>query len=63
MTIYIVTILSDNRWGFGLEIEFTDHLQVITICNYNSIANFHTLQITTAHAKSFQSAVSSLVPW
>jgi hypothetical protein len=53
MTIYIVTILSDNRQGFALEIEFIDDLQVITICNYNTIADFHTLQINTAHAKSF----------
>jgi hypothetical protein len=32
--------------------------------NYNTIANFHTLQITRTHAKSFHSAVSSpFVPW
>jgi hypothetical protein len=30
--------------------------------DFNSTANFHTLQITTAHAKSFQSAVTSRFP-
>jgi hypothetical protein len=34
-------------------IGFTDNLQVITTNNYNTIADFHTLQITTAYAKSF----------
>jgi hypothetical protein len=43
--------------GFG----FTDNLQVVTTSNYNTITNFHTLQITAAHAKSFRSAVSSPV--
>jgi hypothetical protein len=28
-------------------------LQIITTNNYNTIADFHTLQFTTAHAKSF----------
>jgi hypothetical protein len=46
----------DSRRGFGLEIGFIDHLQVI-ITNYcNTLANFYTLKITTAHAKSSQSA-------
>jgi hypothetical protein len=36
-----------------------DHLQVVTTSNYNTIANFHTLQITIIHANSFQSAVTS----
>jgi hypothetical protein len=31
----------------------------VTILNYSAIADLQTLQITTAHAKSFQSAVSS----
>jgi hypothetical protein len=45
--------MSDSRRGFGLEIGFTDHLQVITANHYNTIAHFRTFQITTAHAKSF----------
>jgi hypothetical protein len=45
--------------GFRLEIGFIDHLQIITTSNYNTIANFHTLQFTAAHAKFFQSAVNS----
>jgi hypothetical protein len=37
---------------------------VITLNNYSAIVNSHSLQITTAYAKSFQSAVTSpVVPW
>jgi hypothetical protein len=35
---------------FGLDIGFIDHLQIVNTSNYNTITNFHTLQITTAHA-------------
>jgi hypothetical protein len=45
--------MSDYRRGFGLDIGFIDHLQVVTTNNYDIVADFHTLQITTAHAKSF----------
>jgi hypothetical protein len=56
--------MNDCRRGFGFESGFIDHLQVVTTGNYNTVANFHTLHITTARAKSFQSAVSSpFVPW
>jgi hypothetical protein len=58
----IVTFLCDCWQGSGLETGFIDHLQVITTNDYNNIANFHTLQITTAHAKSFQSAFTSRFP-
>jgi L-asparagine transporter-like permease len=51
--------MSDSQRGFGLEIEFIDHLQIITTNHYNSIDNFHNLEITTAHAKSFQSSAFS----
>jgi hypothetical protein len=43
----------DCRWSFGLDIEFTNHSRVVTTNKYDTIANFHTLQITRAHAKSF----------
>jgi hypothetical protein len=45
----------DSRRGFGLDIRFTDHLntRLVTTLNYSLIADLHTLQITTAHAKSF----------
>jgi hypothetical protein len=48
---------------FGLDIEFTDYFNTrfMNTLNYCAIADLHTLQITTAHAKSFQSAVSSPV--
>jgi hypothetical protein len=47
-TLDIVTRMSDSRRGFGLDIEFTDHLQVV-------------LQITTTLAIStlLQPLVSS----
>jgi hypothetical protein len=58
--------MCDYRSGFGLEIGFIDHfnIRLVTTLNYSAIADFHTSQITTTHAKSFQSAVSSpVVPW
>jgi hypothetical protein len=57
---------SDYRQDFGLEIGFIDHFntRLMTTPNYSAIANLRTLQITTAHAKCFQSSVSSpVVPW
>jgi hypothetical protein len=51
--------MSDFRRGFGLEIRFIHLLQVVTTSNYNNIVNFHTLKITAAHARSFQSTVTS----
>jgi hypothetical protein len=44
----------DSRRDFGLEIGFIDNVNtqhVITL-NYSVIANFHTLQTTSAHTKS-----------
>jgi hypothetical protein len=45
----------DSRRGFGLDIGLIDHFnaQLIITLNYNAIANFHILQFTRAHSKSF----------
>jgi hypothetical protein len=49
---------------FGLLIEFFGLFTLIITINYNSIMGPHTYEITTACAKSSQSAVSSLaVGW
>jgi hypothetical protein len=45
--------------GFGLVIEFTEHLQMVTTSNYNALANSCTIQFTTARTKPSQSAVFS----
>jgi hypothetical protein len=45
--------------GSVLLIGFTECLQLITTNNCNTIADLHTLQITTVHDKSFQLAVPS----
>jgi hypothetical protein len=52
---YCHVVWSDYRRGFGSNIGSIDHLyrQLGTTNNYNSIVNLRTLQITTAHAKSF----------
>jgi hypothetical protein len=58
--------MGDLSMGFGLEIGFIDHFntRLVTALNYSAIADLHTLQITTAHSKSFQSTVSSpVIPW
>jgi hypothetical protein len=50
----------------GVGIGFIDHFNTrfLTTLNYSAIADLHTLQITTGHAKSFQSVVSSpVVAW
>jgi hypothetical protein len=64
--IYCHVYECEYQWGFGLEIGFTDHFntRLVTTFNYGAIPDLHTLQITTANAKSFLSAVSSpVIPW
>jgi hypothetical protein len=48
--------MSDPRRGSGLEIVFVHHFntQLLITLNYSAIADFHTLQITRAHAMSFR---------
>jgi hypothetical protein len=57
-------MLSNSRRSFGLAIGFIDHFTIwlVTTLNYSAIANFQSLQITTAHTKSFQSAFTSRFP-
>jgi hypothetical protein len=45
--------------GFGFEIQFIGHLQIVTTSNYSAIADLQTLQITGAHTKFSQSAFTS----
>jgi hypothetical protein len=50
--------------GFGLEIGFIEHLQIIDTSNYSSVANWDTLQFTPTHTKSYNSAVfSPVIAW
>jgi hypothetical protein len=60
---YMETLSRDSRRGFGLEIGFIDHFntRLVATLNYCTIADLHTLQITTAHVNSLHSAVSWLV--
>jgi hypothetical protein len=62
-SFYIVTRTSDYRRGFYWRLYLLTTLthDLLATINYSAIADFHTLQITKAHTKSFQSAVSSLV--
>jgi hypothetical protein len=49
---------------FKLVFGFIEHLQNVTMNNYNANANSHTLHFITAHTKSSQSALSSpVVAW
>jgi hypothetical protein len=59
--IYIVTCMSNYTCSFRFETGFIDHVntRLATTFNYSAIANLHNLQITTAHATSFQSTVVS----
>jgi hypothetical protein len=57
----MVTWYSDSRRVSGLEIGFIDYFNtwLVTTLNYSVIADLHTLQIPTAHAKPFQSPTVS----
>jgi hypothetical protein len=55
----IVTCRGDCWWGFELNIKFIDHLQVLTTNNCNTIADFHTLQITTPYVFASRSLATA----
>jgi hypothetical protein len=58
------TRMSDYRRGLGLVTGFIELLQNVINSNYIAITNLHTLQLTTARIKHFQSAMSSpVVDW
>jgi hypothetical protein len=51
---------------FGLQIRFIEHFntRIVATFNYSAIDDLHTLEISTAHSKSFQSAMSPpVVSW
>jgi hypothetical protein len=54
---YVVTCMSDYRRGLDrrLDLSATFNTQLVTTLNYSDMANLRTSQITTAHAKYFQS--------
>jgi hypothetical protein len=47
--------LCDSRRGFGFDVAFIVNFstQLVITLNYRAIADFHILQITVTHAKSF----------
>jgi hypothetical protein len=51
--------MSDSRQDFGLEIEFTDHLQAVTTSYYYNHTKLHTLQINRAHRLLFSVCYST----
>jgi hypothetical protein len=58
--------MGDSRRSFGLDFGFITHFntQLVITLNYSAIVNLHTLQMTTARAKSFHFAVPSpVVSW
>jgi hypothetical protein len=58
----ILSLVSDSGRDFGLDIGLIDHIktQLLITPNYRTISDFHTLEITRAHAL-FHPAFSSLV--
>jgi hypothetical protein len=56
LTVTCGSVTKDGVWIID---QFNTRL--VNTINYSAIVDLHGLQITTAHAKSFQSAVSSPV--
>jgi hypothetical protein len=62
-TVTIGSVTTDGIFDWRLDL-LTTLTHGATTFNYSAITDIHTLQITTSHATSFQSAVSSpVVPW
>jgi hypothetical protein len=53
--------MCDYQRSFGLKVGFIDHFnpRLVTTLNFSANTELHTLEVTTAHAKSFMSAGSS----
>jgi hypothetical protein len=60
--IYILSLVWATKDAVWIGDGTFDHLQTVTGSNYNAVANLHTLQITTAHAKPSQSGFASRFP-
>jgi hypothetical protein len=60
--IYILSLVWTTIDGVLIGDCIFDHSQIVTASNCNAIANVHTLETTTAHAKPFQSGFTSRFP-
>jgi hypothetical protein len=62
-TVQYFHVIKWLQIGFGLVIGLIQHVQIITTCNYNSLAGLHTIKITetTTHMKSSNVFTSRLL--
>jgi hypothetical protein len=60
--MHIVTCVGVQT-GFGLVNEYTNHLQIVTTSNYNSLTGLHPLKITLTAAHIKFSMSSLVVSW
>jgi hypothetical protein len=61
---YVINMSHDRVTIDRIGNRSIEHLQIVSTCNYSTITNSHTLQFTTACAKTSQSAVfTQVVVW